>query len=1008
MTSGAATFSFAKGTSWLAALLVAPSLALFVGCGSLDPEALPYPAELRINEVVSKNEGVWIDEAGETDDYVELFNASDHTLDLSNYRIVNQKEHALPNVSLAPGKSILLWADDTPDQGDLHLPFKISSGGEPLSLVRPNGEEIDSVLVPPLEEHHAFQRQPDGVGDFHDCGWATPARENGASCGPPPPVPPPDDLTFLPFRFPEHWPPASQPLSISEAALRPAGFVEVENTSGAAVELGDYELWLAPHRMGSPWPSSSLDSGAVGVELGLPYVAPEPGVPLALPAITLRPGERSVVRVDSSDLEELAADPAFEGVLSIVAKGSRGIVDRVDFSSWPQRAVLARSEPSGTFRFCENETPGEPNEPCALVAERAVGDHERRLLTPGDFHALAVARGGVGVESVEFLVDMAWGDAVTLLNSENWDLHYTFVREAINHERHLDRCIPEDRLEFSRGWYAFSEDNYFRVEGRRYLLGTFVRHAGTDLQTVEFAAGDTISPEQMRHAFFAALSKVPDPEKWSVRPTSNDQITRLRDIEGQLPIVGPNAPFQGLTFQSLAPGVAFGTLRFVPVDELRTTPLGPRDIVVTDEVPNDIPLIGGLVTEAFQTPLAHVNVLSRGRGTPNMALRSAREDARLAPYFGRLVKLEVKGSDFTIEDAVPEEALAFWESRLPDTVLTPRLDTEPRGVQPLEERGIADLPSVGGKAAQMAELLKVAMCDGRAALVPERPFAIPLVHSLEHYQASGALALLDELREDPNFEADPIAKNQGLSQVRARVLARRVDPELLSEVKAAIRERWPGEALRFRSSSNTEDLPGFSGAGLYTSEGVDAEDVKDGVEDAIRTVWASLWERRAYDEREYSGVDQKAVAMAVLVHPAYKSERVNGVAISRDALQPTRGDRYYVNAQIGEALVTNPAPGIDSEQFTYELYRLPRVVYHSRSTFSPADPVISEEEAGTLACNLYQIHQHFRPLLDPDQQNSWFAMDVEWKLMGDARQLVIKQARAYSFGDETPTGWCDF
>src|SRR5690349_20242757 len=117
MTSGAATFSFAKGTSWLAALLATPSPALFAGCGSLAPEALPYPAELRINEVVSKNEGVWIDEAGETDDYVELFNASDHTLDLSNYRIVNQKEHALPNVSLAPGKSILLWADDTPDQG---------------------------------------------------------------------------------------------------------------------------------------------------------------------------------------------------------------------------------------------------------------------------------------------------------------------------------------------------------------------------------------------------------------------------------------------------------------------------------------------------------------------------------------------------------------------------------------------------------------------------------------------------------------------------------------------------------------------------------------------------------------------------------------------------------------------------------------------------------------------------------------------------------------------------
>jgi len=148
--------------------------------------------------------------------------------------------------------------------------------------------------------------------------------------------------------------------------------------------------------------------------------------------------------------------------------------------------------------------------------------------------------------------------------------------------------------------------------------------------------------------------------------------------------------------------------------------------------------------------------------------------------------------------------------------------------------------------------------------------------------------------------------------------------------------------------------------------------------------------------------------MAVLVHPAYKSERANGVAISRDALQPTRADRYYFNAQVGEALVTNPAPGIESDELTYELYRSPRVVYHGHSTFTPDAPVLSEAEAGFLTCNLYQIHQYFRPILDPYQENAWFAMDIEWKLMGEGRTLAIKQARSYSFGDETPTGWCDF
>jgi hypothetical protein len=660
------------------------------------------------------------------------------------------------------------------------------------------------------------------------------------------------------------------------------------------------------------------------------------------------------------------------------------------------------------LRFCENATPGEPNSDCTPLASRPVGDHERQLLTPGDFHAFGAGRGGNGAESVTFVIDLFSGDTVSLLNSKDWDLHYTFVREVIDQDPPLDRCIPEQRSEYNQGWYAFSVENYFNVETRRYLLGTLVKYAGTELQTVEFAPGDAISADQMLHAFHVVMARVPDPERWYIRPQGADQIQRVSELEGRVPIIGPLAPFRGVTFQSLTAAQAFGTLRYVPASEIRSTALGPQDIVVTDDVPNDIPLIGGLVTEAFQTPLAHVNILSRGRGTPNMALADARNDARLSPYFGRLVKLEVTASDFSIEEADPSSALEFWESRKPTAVLTPRLDTSVRGVQPLARLSYADLPFIGGKAAQMAELAKVEWCKDKPALTPDRPFAIPLVHSLEHYRASGALALLSALQADTAFQADPLAREGGLARVRARVLAYPMDRGLLAEVHDAILARWSGSPVRFRSSSNTEDLPGFSGAGLYTSEGLDVEEVPGGVEGAVRTVWASLWERRGYDERAYSGIDQGSVAMAVLVHPAYRSERVNGVAISRDALQPTHADRYYVNAQLGEALVTNPAPGVDSDELTVELFRSPRFVYHRHSTFTNAVPVTSEAETSVLVCNLYALHQHFRPILDPSQEDAWFAMDIEWKLMGDARQLLIKQARQYSFGDETPTGWCDY
>ena len=468
-----------------------------------------------------------------------------------------------------------------------------------------------------------------------------------------------------------------------------------------------------------------------------------------------------------------------------------------------------------------------------------------------------------------------------------------------------------------------------------------------------------------------------------------------------------DAPYQGVTFQPLVPGVAFGTLHLASVGELDSLDLGPRDIVLTDGIPNEIPLIAGLITETFQTPLAHVNVLSRGRGTPNMALREARKDPRIAPFIGKLVRYEVFGADFQITLADPDEAVAFWESRKPSgDPISPRVDVSRRGIVPLDHISLADVPLVGGKAAQLAELAQVEFCAGDVS-VPEHAFAIPVVHSLEHFEDSGAKALLAELRRDARFLADPDARAAGLLRVQDAILSHPLDPALHDEIEAAVAERWPNRQLRFRSSSNVEDLAGFNGAGLYLSEGVDADAASTRIDDAIRSVWASLWNDRGFAEREYYGVDQTQVAMAILVHPGFPSERANGVAITRSVIDPTRDDLVTVNAQVGEALVTNPAPGIISDEFDMSTLDASRAFYN-HSSFSPKEPVLSADESEFLVCNSRAIHDHFKPLLDPDDENPWFAMDIEFKLVGPGRSLVIKQARSYSFGQTAPEGWCAF
>lgn len=959
-----------------------------------DSTVTPEPSTaLVINEVMTDNAGAWIDERGETEDWLELVNRSRESVRLRDFWLEDGSgaRARLDGPDLQPGERRLFWADDDTAQGATHLPFKLGSEGDVVRITDAIERVVDAIDVPALGENEVFARFPDTGAEWARCRYASPDRDNGADCVPPEPPSLVDDVEFEGFTWPPSFPPAPQGLSISELALRPSAggtaYVELLNRGTQTAVLGSYSLRLSRHAPSSPWPST--------VE----------GEPITLPARTLAPGERLAVDGAALRLVPLEADSDFEGVLTLFDRGSGEAVDRVDFMSWPEGTTLMQApEDVSAFRYCTNQTRGEPNE-CDQLASRPVGDRLRHLRTPGDYAALASGSSELDVQSVKFIVDLEAPGLLHLLGAARWPLHYTFVRELVYLEPALDRCDPAQSAEFNRGWSDFSATEYYRVEGRRFLLGTLSHYAGTGLRAVEYTYGDFISAEQMRDGFFAALSHVLDPAEWVLHPQDDTQVQKVRGIEGSVPLVGPNAPFEGVTYQPLTEGIAYGTLRFIPASELAGAALGPDVIVVTDDVPNDIPFVGGLITEAFQTPLAHVNVLSQNRGTPNASLKNARSE--LAASLETLVRLEVTAGGLLVRPATADEALAYWEDNTPSgPLVAARLDTSVRGVQPLADHGLASLPAIGAKAAQLAELGtgRLPYCGSADVIVtPDAPFAIPLVHFLEHMTASGARDRLDELRAQSAFAADPRARADGLAQVRQLILEHPVDPDLLEQVEAAVQERFGQARVRFRSSSNTEDLPGFNGAGLYTSTSAELGDDGRRVDDAMRTVWASLYNARAYDERSYARIDDSSVAMGILIHPAFLAEQSNGVAVSRNILDPTRGDIYYLNAQVGEASVTNPAPGTATEQLVYRWGRTPPILYQSESSLLEAvsdtdGKVLTADEIVDVSCALYTIHEAFQPLLDPAGEDPWFAMEVEFKLIGPERRLLIKQARPHSFG----------
>ena len=92
---------------------------------------------------------------------------------------------------------------------------------------------------------------------------------------------------------------------------------------------------------------------------------------------------------------------------------------------------------------------------------------------------------------------------------------------------------------------------------------------------------------------------------------------------------------------------------------------------------------------------------------------------------------------------------------------------------------------------------------------------------------------------------------------------------------------------------SNEDLPGFSGAGLYDSYTHHPDEGH--IAKSIKQVYASTWTFRAFDERQYYRVDHFQTAMGVLVHANYEGEAANGVGVTTDPIYLTKGTYYLLS-----------------------------------------------------------------------------------------------------------------
>jgi phosphoenolpyruvate synthase/pyruvate phosphate dikinase len=227
---------------------------------------------------------------------------------------------------------------------------------------------------------------------------------------------------------------------------------------------------------------------------------------------------------------------------------------------------------------------------------------------------------------------------------------------------------------------------------------------------------------------------------------------------------------------------------------------------------------------------------------------------------------------------------------------------------------------------------------------------------------------------------------------RTRIRHGEIPAELagrISELQARFGDSIP---IRCRSSTNNEDVEGFNGAGLYDSYTHRPDE--GALEKTIKQVWASLWNFRAFDERDFYRIDHLYAAMGVAVHRNFDDEVANGVAVTKNPYEPD-WPGFYVNVQVGESLVTNPDPAAVPDELLISAigpsgeWEIQFIRHSSLST----EPVLSTTHLDELRRALQRLHAHFKRVYQ-HQNDDAFAMDIEFKIDTNDR-LVIKQARPW-------------
>lgn len=313
----------------------------------------------------------------------------------------------------------------------------------------------------------------------------------------------------------------------------------------------------------------------------------------------------------------------------------------------------------------------------------------------------------------------------------------------------------------------------------------------------------------------------------------------------------------------------------------------------------------------------------------------------------------------------------------------------------------AMVPLVGGKAANLGELLSAGMS------VPD---GFCLTTDAYRQAAAGEASAGDATAGDAPRQGGPLAEVHAALKAtpdgdlpalaalagRARDIIRNapVPPEVAAAVEQAYAALGNNVPVAVRSSATAEDLPSASFAGQQDTylNVVGAAAVVE----AVRNCWASLWTDRAVSYRASRGIDPAGVALAVVVQRMVDATAA-GVLFTANPLTGRRHQAVIdASPGLGEAVVSG---AVNPDHFVVDPLTgrvLERRLGDKRIAVRPVPGggtrTLTLNNGGATACLTDKQAAELAALGRRVEEYFGSPQDIEWAIGGDGR-LWLTQSR---------------